>query len=180
MNFTHDDLCYLAGFVDREGCFFIGLFNTKSAATGNINQNYHTLLKISNNNYEVLQWIQQRFGGSIDKRNKKQKLRENEFITYSLEYSGNALTTLSKLLLPHLKVKKRHAEVMIKMRETFPTKRGKAFVSEETKLYRYTLMQELRSLNTRFHGHHLKVRLDLLPCRPSATQQGVPCQSERV
>lgn len=180
MNFTHDDLCYLAGFVDGEGCFFIGLFKTKSAATGNINENYHTLLKISNNNYEVLEWIKERFGGSIDKRNKKQKLRDKEFITYSLEFSGNSLTDITKLLLPHLKIKKRHAEVMIRMRETFPRNRGKVFVSDETKLYRYSLMIELRSLNTRFHGHHLKVDLNLAPCLPSAMQLGVPSQLPEV
>ena len=146
----------MAGIVDGEGCFFIGLFKTKSAATGNINENYHTLLKISNNNYEVLEWIKGRFGGSIDKRSKKQKLRENEIMTYSLEFSGNSLSDITELLLPHLKVKKRHAEVMIEMRKTFPRKRGKVFVSEETKSFRYSLMCNLRKLNTRFHGHLLK------------------------
>jgi hypothetical protein len=178
--YKRDDLCYLAGFIDGEGCFFIGLFKTKSKCTGKINFNYHTLLKISNNNYEVLEWIKERFGGSIDKRNRKQRLRQNEVATYSLEFSGNSLTDLTKELLPHLKIKKRHAEVMIKMRETFPRKIGKVFVSEETKLYRYNLMMELRTLNTRFHGHHLKQSIALAPCLPSATPLGVPSQSEQV
>jgi hypothetical protein len=172
MNYTRDDLCYLAGFVDGEGCFFIGLFKTKSASTGNINLNYHTLLKISNNNYEVLQSLCEQFGGSIDKRNKKQKLREHECVTYSLEFSGNSLTDITKLLLPLLRAKKKHAEVMIKMRETFPRNRGKVFVSEETKSYRYSLMCELRTLNTRFHGHHLKNDQTLAPCHPI----GLPSQ----
>jgi len=178
--FNRDDLLYLAGFIDGEGCFFIGLFKTKSACTGNFNYNYHTILKISNNNYEVLEWIQERFGGSIDKRTKKQKLRKNEVITYSLEFTGNLLTDLTKELLPHLKIKKRHAEIMIKMRETFPRNRGKAFVSEETKALRYSFMLDLRTLNTRFHGHHLKQSIALAPCLPSAMQLGVPSQLEQV
>ncbi len=147
---------YLAGFVDGEGCFFIGNFATVARPGAKSYQNYHTLLKISNNNYEVLELIQKTFGGSIDKRMKKQKLRLNEFPTYSLEFTGNTLTELCYKLLPYLFVKRIHCEIMIKMRETFPKKRGKVFVSEETKELRQDLHIALRKINTRFHGHPLK------------------------
>ncbi len=156
MTYTRDDLIYLAGFVDGEGCFFIGLFGTIARPGAKSYPNYHTLLKISNNYYPVLEWAHNTFGGSIDKRMRKQKLRHNETPTFSLEFTGNKLTQITKDLLPFLKVKHEQAKVMIKMRETFPTKRGKVFVSDETRAFRQECHHALRKLNTRFHDHPLK------------------------
>lgn len=154
------DIRYLAGFVDGRGCFFIGNFVTVARPGAKSYQHYHTLLKISNNNFEVLEWLHQTFGGSIDKRMKKQRLRKNEVPTFSLEFTGNRLTEICYELLPYLFVKKKHCEIMIKMRETFPKKRGKVFISEETKAFRHECHIALRQLNPRFHGHPLK----LSPC----------------
>jgi len=171
---------YLAGFVDGEGCFFIGLFNTVARPGASSYPNYHTLLKISNNNFDVLQWLYNEFGGSIDKRIKKQRLRKNELPSYSLEFTGNTLTNICYKLLPYLFVKKEHCKIMIRMRETFPVKRGKVFVSDEFKAIRQECHLAIRKLNTRFHDHPFKKVISPCAMSSSLTLPGVPCQSEQV
>ncbi len=155
-NVTEIEFAYLAGFIDGEGCFFIGLFNTKSAATGRMNPNYHTLITITNTDKGVIKWIINKFGGTKD--NQSRPTRKSKIIRtiYKVCFTGNRLTNLTKRLLPYLIYKRPHAEVMLKMRSTFAEKRGKVFVSEEKKDFRYSCMRELRTLNTRFHGHPLK------------------------
>jgi len=168
---TPIDLAYLAGFVDGEGCFFIGKFNTVSKPTGNVYKNYHCILKISNNCQSVLQWINDTFGGRTTLHNKKTKSADRNFITYDCYFTGNCLTELANLLLPYLKIKQKQAEVMIQMRETFPTSgsRGPTRPSPETEELRTHLHKEMHRLNSRFKNHPLKSDLyqTLAPCCPS-------------
>ena len=153
-NVTSLDLSYLAGFIDGEGCFFIGHHKCKSACTGNVYPNYHTILKISNNCKSVLNWILNTFGGRITKFNKN-RLKDRNVFTYELYMTGNLLTDICELLIPYLKVKKEHAKVMLEMRKTFSRTGSCGPVKQCQKVLvkRAKLRENLVNLNSRFKNH---------------------------
>jgi len=178
------DLAYLAGFIDGEGCFFIGLFKTKSAA-GNITPNYHTYIKICNTEGSVMRWIRDTFGGTNYnqwKSTDRKKLNDKEI--HNVQITGQNLTDLLPLIYPYLIVKKAHCEIMMKMRKTFPEGKrlSKYENNDEIHNLRYSYMLELRKLNSRFHDHPLKEQYILAPCCPILPKQpiGVPSQSEQI
>lgn len=151
---TRLDLAYLAGFIDGEGCFFIGHHLCKSKTTGNKYPNYHTILKISNNCKNVLDWIQKTFGGRITKFNKNRLKDRNDF-TYEVYMTGNLLTDITEMLLPFLKVKHEHAKVMLEMRKTFSRtgSRGPIKQLPDVLEKRRELRDQMTQLNSRFKNH---------------------------
>lgn len=151
---TELDLAYLAGFIDGEGCFFIGHHINTSYCTGNRYPNYHTILKISNNCQEVLEWILSTFGGRITKFNKNRMIDRNHF-TYEVYMTGNLLTDVTEMLIPYLKIKKKHAEVMFQMRQTFPRtgSRGCVQPMDDILKLRSDFRQQMIQLNSRFKKH---------------------------
>ncbi len=174
------DLAYLSGFIDGEGCFFIGMFQTKSAA-GNKHPNYHTYIKICNTDSNVMKWIADTFKSTNNNQWKStDRKREFEKEIHNAQFTGQTLDNLLPLILPYLKVKKAHCEVMIKMRKTFSggKRLPKHLAFEEVHNLRYQCMLELRQLNSRFHQHPLKKQYTLAPCNPAITQPGRPSQSE--
>lgn len=151
------ELAYLAGFIDGEGCFFIGNFPTVSACTGNKYLNYHCILKISNNSRDVLDWIHKTFGGRTTLLNKKTKDKTRNFITYDCYFTGNLLTDLTQLLLQFLKLKRPQAEVMLKMRATFPRSGSSGrYRCPKRDAIRAELHRDMHRLNSRFKNHPLK------------------------
>ncbi len=156
------DLAYLAGFIDGEGCFFIGLFKTISSATGKPGENYHTILKISNTCERTMRHLQVKFGGLL--RGVNHATRKSGIIrpVFDLVWSGDDLTDLTKAILPYLVLKEPQAKVMLKMRSTFfrGRSRGQTPLSEETKEERLSYFREIRKLNSRFASHPLKLN----PC----------------
>jgi hypothetical protein len=148
------DLAYLAGFIDGEGCFFIGHHINVSKCTGNKYPNYHTSLKISNNCLEVLEWILKTFGGRITKFNKN-RMHDRNFFTYEIYMTGNLLTDISEMLLPYLKVKRPNAIVMLEMRKTFSRtgSRGPIKQPQDIMDLRGKLRHQMTQLNTRFKNH---------------------------
>ena len=177
------DLAYLAGFIDGEGCFFIGLFKTKSKS-GNITPNYHTYIKITNTEGEVMRWIKDTFGGTnYNQWKSTDRKKELERVIHNVQITGQNLTDLLPLLLHYLRVKQAQCEVIIKMRATFPQGRRLSKYENNTAIHdlRYHYMVELRKLNSRFHHHPLKQQYDLAPCCPIVTQPiGDPSQLERI
>lgn len=154
---TATDLAYLAGFIDGEGCFFIGNFPTVSKCTGNKYFNYHCILKISNNSTDTLEWINKTFGGRTTLHNKKTKDKTRNFITYDCYFTGNCLTDLTQLLLPYLKIKRPQAEAMLKMRMTFPRSGSSGrYRNADRDAFRAELHREMHRLNSRFKNHPLK------------------------
>lgn len=156
-NITETDFAYLAGFIDGEGCFFIGLFQMKSRPDAPSYPNYQTYIKICNTDKYVMDWIAETFHGTnYNQWKSTDRKREFEREIFNIQFTGQTLTQIIPRIFPYLKVKKPHAEIMMKMRETFPTKRGKTFVSEETWKIREELHHALRKINSRFHDHILK------------------------
>lgn len=59
-----EKLAYLAGFIDGEGSFIVSKHNNKDIL-------YNFVLKVGNTDLKVLNWIQQNFGGKLNKRNRR-------------------------------------------------------------------------------------------------------------
>lgn len=93
-------LAYAAGFIDGEGSF--RLFKGRGALV--------TSLSVSNTNLPVLTWLQEKFGGSIHNHRAATSIWKKCWV-----WRCSTLRTrgLAKALLPFLRVKRRHAELII-------------------------------------------------------------------
>lgn len=168
-NVTELDIAYLAGFVDGEGCFYIGSMINVSKSTGKKYPNFNCSLKISNNDHSILEWITETFGGRITKFNKNRMKDRNHF-TYEVYMTGNLCHDVSKMLIPFLKVKKEQAKIMVQFRETFPRtgSRGPKRPSDAVLELRSSLRHEMTRLNSRFKNHiYVDHFRNLPPCCPS-------------
>jgi hypothetical protein len=157
------DLAYLAGIIDGEGCFYIG--HIKQGIYGNCQQ-FHTLISISNNNENLIKWLDNTFRASSDSRYKYQSNLPHEKPTFRWTAGGQLLDFLLPKIYPFLQVKKPHCEVMIEMRKTF-TGFGSQGLPQNILERRFALLKQMRKLNTRFHNHPLKQECALAPCHPS-------------
>ena len=96
-----DDLLYLAGIVDGEGCVTV-TYGTKAG-------HERIRLTISNTDRNLIDWLTSRVGGHISKT----QSRGNRKPAYQWEVYGSVAFDLLTLLLPHLKLKKRQAELCL-------------------------------------------------------------------
>ena len=95
------DLSYLAGFFDGEGCISI-LKSTK----GNWNPAYFLQAQIGQKYGNILDWVKENFGGNVYKKRDQTWIVTN-FKAYEF----------IKLITPYLKYKKPQAELAIKFYE---------------------------------------------------------------
>ena len=100
-----NDVAYIAGFFDGEGCIRI-----KQASQGG--NSYYVWVAITNSNKEILDYIVGIFGGSV----KKAEKTKNKTIYHLLVASSEA-TDMLKTMLGFLKEKKEQAELAIKFHE---------------------------------------------------------------
>ena len=101
-----DDLIYLAGFVDGEGCIFAAVHNTKTSLTRR--KHFYPALHIAQKFPGILYWIQEEVGkGKVTQRSDKQ--------SYTYKISGSNCSALLSELLPFLKGKRNQAELAIQL-----------------------------------------------------------------
>ena len=97
-----DDLIYLAGIVDGEGCVSV-TYKTKAG-------HERIRLTISNTDRNLIDWLTSRVGGCVSTYH---KVRGNRKVAYHWEvYSDKAFKLLTELL-PYIKLKKRQAELCL-------------------------------------------------------------------
>ena len=156
---TPEQLAYLAGIIDGEGCFYIGL--VKHGKYGNGYQ-WHSLLKVSSCDLILIEWLEQHFGGKTESRHRYTSKKKFERPTYGWIIRGEMLDHFLPLLYPYFTIKKKHCEVMMEYRKT-SANIGSQRLPAEVYDIRHKLMVQMRSLNTRFHGHPLKNPSPLSP-----------------
>lgn len=140
--FTEAELGYLAGLLDGEGSIYIG-----SRKEGKY-INYNARFQIVNTNFEVMNWVKNKFGGLtfIRERSKKNKKWKD-----SMEW----FTTVKELdyllikLMPYLIIKKPHALIMQEFRKTFTGISGGKRLAPEIRSKRKNLYEKLKKLNRR-------------------------------
>lgn len=172
---TETEIAYLAGIIDGEGCFFIGLFRTK--ATHDL-LNYHTYIKISNTDQNLMKWIKEKANSTNNTQHRCTRISLKERDIYNAQIGGQTLDELLPKIYPYLIVKRKQCEVMMRMRSTFVYKRRlqKKEISHETHDIRYQCYLEMRSLNSRFRDHPVKSLYSLAPCYPPVKLRGLPSQ----
>lgn len=99
--FNRDDILYLAGFLDGEGCFSVSHHEK-----GNVH-----CLSVEQTDGRVLEWCAATFGGNCRPKGKRAESREDMFI-WAI-YRRGQLILLLTALVPHLKVKKIPATILL-------------------------------------------------------------------
>ena len=125
-DYLETDLAYIAGFVDGEGHILILSANTGTS--------FVAQLGISNTNVEILEWIQEIFGGYIYDKQKVKGRKQGYQIRWNRR---NRVKEILTLLLPYLKVKRAQAEVVIEFCELLD-KSDRSLSGEE-----FSICQEL-------------------------------------
>ena len=166
------DFAYLAGYIDGDGCFYI---DTVKARNGPHPFTHRTILKFASVDISIMEWLKEALGihfwEKVVSKKRKHLLRRT---VYEANLTGQALDNLLPKLLPHLRIKKRHCEIMIKMRGTYekPMKGViRSTVTPEIFSIRCQCHHDLSSINT-----HKSINPS--PMSPSSFSLGVPCQSE--
>jgi hypothetical protein len=160
-NTNHEiwQIAYLAGLIDGEGCLYIG--NVKQGKYGNGLQ-WHSMLKITSCDEELIIWLENTFGGSKDSRYRWTSKKTFTRPVYNWQATGAMLDYLLPLVKPYLIIKKKQCDVMMRYRITSKNIGSKRLPPEITE-QRLELLSEMRSLNSRFHEHPLKNPSPLLP-----------------
>lgn len=163
-----EDIIYLAGLIDGDGCFFI---SKRTKPTTNGYHSYMMKLQIHCIEESLIDWILSVFGGIKVIYNTKQ--RTGRRTLYGAEFTGFRLTRICEILIPHLKIKKRNAQNMLKIRNTYNGLGGNIEISQEIQNIRDECFNFSRAINTH-------KSLSVAPCYPSAMQQGTPSQLEGI
>lgn len=142
------DYAYLAGYIDGDGCFYI---DTVKAKTGIPRLHYRTVLKFASVDKVIMIWLSDNLGISFwEKVVSKKRKHIPRRLVYESNLTGESLDNLLPKIYPFLRIKKRHCEIMMKMRETYK-KPEKGVIcrrpSEETYAFRHQCHKELSSLN---------------------------------
>jgi hypothetical protein len=170
--FDELNFAYLAGYIDGDGCFYI---DTVKAKTGPDRLHYRTILKFASVDIEIMNWLHNFLGIHFwEKVVSKKRKHLNRRMVYEANLTGDSLDKLLPRIQPYLRIKKRHCEIMLRMRSTY-RKPEKGVVclrpTKELISIRHQCHTELKSINT----HKL---LNSSALSPSALPLGLPSQSE--
>lgn len=144
------DYPYFAGLIDSEGCFRIKHWKPKNKP----NEVYNISVEVGNTKYPILQWLIERFGGSIvfiaANKNKKASA------TWTL--SAAALYEILPHVRPHLITKKEVCDKLIEFQQTILPNGGDRHselfraLFEKRQEIRKQIIEEVHNLNRK--GSH--------------------------
>src|SRR3990167_3183108 len=148
---------YLAGFIDGEGTLTITTGTVKGSTF------YRPHLVISSTNREIIEWFKNSFGGWTRGGLNINNENWNELFRWTL-HRENLLVPFLEKVKPYLKIKKRHAEILLQFVKLFDKKdysyerrqNGtivKKIISPEILSKRKELFEEIKKLNLRGKNH---------------------------
>ena len=149
---TSEQLAYLAGIVDGEGCFYFG--QVKQGRYGNGTQ-WHCKLAITSTTQCLTEWLNKLFGGCKEQRYRYTSKRSYERPIHRWDATGELLDYLLPKILPYLVIKREHCLIMMEIRKTY-SNIGSKRLPEDIVNKRLELLSVIRNLNSRFHNHPLK------------------------
>lgn len=166
------NFAYLAGYIDGDGCFYI---DTVKAKKGPERIHYRTILKFASVDIEIMNWLHKFLGINFwEKVVSKKRKHLNRRKVYEANLTGDSLDELIQRIYPYLRIKKRHCEIMMKMRSTYKKPEKGIVCSKPTQeiiSIRHQCHFELKSINI----HKL---LNSSALSPSSLSLGLPSQSE--
>jgi hypothetical protein len=160
INQTTEQLAYLAGIIDGEGCFFVGKYKTSQAYGSGAH--FHSLIRVTSCDEILIKWLETIFGGSRDSRYRWTSKKAFCRPVFTWQASGEMLDYICPQIHKYLVIKKKHCEIMMEIRKTYANI-GSKRLPQDIIEKRTIIMIELRKLNSRFHNHPLKNPSPLLP-----------------
>ena len=142
---------YLAGLVDAEGALMIA----KWRGLASWNPQYRARISISNTCRSVLEEVQRSYGGILTDQPRRKAAWKD---AYQLVWVGEMLKRLLSVLVPHLRLKREQAGVMLNfVRHLKDTRQGRqgrngrffAALPDDVIVYREGLYRQMRNLNAR-------------------------------
>ncbi len=100
---TEEDLIYLAGYLDGEGCFYIG-------------EHHKIAISCSNTHKPTVEWLHRTFGGSFMQSHRQRKANHRLIYTWQV-VSKDALAVCTSVA-PYLKEKMGQAVLLIALQQT--------------------------------------------------------------
>lgn len=142
------DFAYLAGYIDGDGCFYI---DTVKAKTGPYPVVHRVILKFASVDRCIMIWLNEQIGISFwEKVVSKKRQHLQRRLVYESNLTGESLDKLLPRIYPYLRIKKRHCEIMMKMRSTYQSPL-KGVIRRTPSIYDYQLRcqchLELSSIN---------------------------------
>lgn len=138
MIWTEAQLAYLAGIIDGEGSFYIGITNN--------GRKFHSRIYVVNTNEDVIKWLKETFGGLMYKRTSKKNPHWKTRYEWVLDKT--AIDSVCQKMIPYLIIKKKHAGIMIDFRNSF-IKGKRPVISEYILAFRRACYEEIKNLNHR-------------------------------
>lgn len=149
-NHTKEQLAYLAGIIDGEGCFYVGKVKQGKYGSG---YQFHTTIKVDNTHRPLIDFLNQTFGGK--REYSYWKKNPNHKPVYAWYSAGMMLDYICPLILPYLIVKKQQCELMIEIRKTYKNI-GSKRLPQNIIDARLDIISKMRKLNSRGHNNPLK------------------------
>lgn len=154
MEYTIEQLAYLAGLIDGEGCFHIsdkvikprksrGLRSNKRG--WNKRTNFSTTISVSNTNLEVLNWLKDTFGGNVYIAKKPGK--PNWALKAAWHMPGTQSREIIAAIFPFLIVKKNQAILMLEARKIIDANTRRMQLPEESYQHLFFLATNIKLFN---------------------------------
>jgi len=122
---TKEDIIYIAGLFDGEGCIFIQK-HPPDVKRRMVNPHYQLTVTLSNTDIPVLEWIKTTFGGNFYLR--KILFRKKEQGEWKL--SDKKALSFLYLIRPYAKIKKEQVDIAITFQENRRPAGGNRILSE--------------------------------------------------
>ena len=145
MKYKPEDLAYLAGIIDGEGC--IGIYPNKNK-TVNLGVTHRMSIQVGMCDIEAVQFIHQIFGGSMQSYKGS---TSNRRVRHHWLIASRQAQTLLREVLPYLKTKSKQAELAIEFQDLFY--KGRAKITDEDFKLRQGYVTKLKQLK---HGANWK------------------------
>jgi hypothetical protein len=166
------NFAYLAGYIDGDGCFYI---DTVKAKTGFYPVVHRTVLKFASVDESIMKWLQEFLGIHYwEKVVSKKRKHLNRRTVYEANVTGECLDKLLPSLLPYLRIKKHHCEIMLRMRKTYFLPE-KGVIRSKLTAEQFYARCECHRLLSSINIHKL---INPSALSPSSYPLGVPSQSE--
>ena len=133
-------LAYSAGLVDGDGSIVIGCSKRKGQS-----DNHWLQVGIANTNKELIDWLQETFGGHVSLNTSDARIQSGRRPCYHWRLMGKEASDFLKLLRPYLRIKVDQATTAIEFQEYASsthlsiTKVGKSEVVARREQYRVAL-----------------------------------------
>jgi hypothetical protein len=136
---TDFEIGYIAGIIDGEGS--IGAY--RSVSILNNKEYINVVVQVSNTDLAMMEWLSSILGGKLYSF----KCKGGRKQAYKWSRSGTNVIPVLELVLPHLKIKKRQAELALAFAKTVDPSSYR--VPERDNLKRIILADKLSELNQR-------------------------------